>query len=123
MLEEDGFDLCSEEFDNLISRRVILFIRGFIFTSKKDFLIERHRSALQKYFSRPPRYEKGIQKPFEKLKGLCDVVVGVVIRQGDYPEYRGGEYFYSLSVFRRILEELTEHMSPILPGFFIALDE
>ena len=38
-------------------------------------------------------------------------------------EYRDGEYFYSLSVFQRILEELTEHMSPVIPGFFIASDE
>ena len=123
ILEENGFDVCSEKFDHLISRRGILFIRGFIFTSEKDFLIERHRSALKQYFHSPPHYEKGIQMPFEKLKGLCDVVVGVVIRHGDYREYRKGEYYYSLSVFQRVLEQLTEHLSPLCPGFFIASDE
>ena len=123
VLEEGGWDICSEEFDHLISRRGILFIRGFIFTSKKDFLIERHRNILQKHFVPPAQYEKGIQEPHENLKNKCDVVVGVVIRHGDYREYRNGEYFYSLPVFHRAMKELTDHLSPICPGFFIASDE
>ncbi|MBG29606.1 MAG: hypothetical protein CMI31_06345 [Opitutae bacterium] len=123
ILEENGYDICSEKFAHALSRRGILFLRGFVFTSKKDFLIERQRSELQQHFRPPSSYEKGIQEPFEKLKGKCDVVVGVVIRHGDYREYRSGEYFYSLSVFQRVLEELTEQMSPVRPGFFIASDE
>ena len=86
-------------------------------------MIERYRPALRNYFTPPTRYEKGIRKPFDKLKDLCDAVVGVVIRHGDYREYLGGKYFYSLSVFQRVLEELTAHMSPFRPGFFIASDE
>ncbi len=123
VLEGGGVDICTEEFDSLLARRGILFIRGFIFTSKKDYLIERHRPVLRNYFSPLKRYEDGIQEPFDKLRGKSDVVVGVVIRHGDYREYRDGEYFYSLSVFRRVLEELTEHFSPACPGFFIASDE
>jgi len=123
VLEENGLDICSENFDLILSRRGLLFIRGFIFTSQKDYLIERHRPCLQKIFKPPTRYEKGIQEPFEKLKGLCDIVIGIVIRHGDYREYRAGEYYYPLSVFKRILEEFTEHVSPVRPGFFIASDE
>ena len=123
ILEENGFDVCSGKFDQLLSRQGILFIKGFIFTSEKDFLIERHRSDLRKFFTPPPRYETGIEEPFQNLKGKCDVVVGVVIRHGDYREYLEGEYFYSLSVFQRVLKELTAHMKPAKPGFFIASDE
>ena len=123
ILEEGGFDVCSNAFEKILSGHGILFVRGFIFTSKKDFLIERHRPALNQYFRAPPHYEKGIQIPFVKLKGHCDVVVGVVIRHGDYREYRNGEYYYSLPIFQRVLKELTEHLSPVRPGFFIASDE
>ena len=123
ILEEGGMDVCSKKFDQVLSSSKLLFIRGFIFTSEKDFLIERYRPNLRQFFTPPVVYEEKIQEPLEKLKESCDIVVGVVIRHGDYREYRSGEYFYSLSVFHRLLMECTEFMKPSISGFFIASDE
>ena len=123
VLEEGGVDPCSQAFDEILARPGILFIRGFMFTSKKDHLIEQNRAVLQEFFTPPKRFETGIQEPFADLQGCCDVVVGVVIRHGDYKEYRGGEYYYPTTIFKRVLTDLTSWMEPTLPGFFIASDE
>jgi Glycosyl transferase family 11 len=105
------FDDINESFESVITRlgkKRFHFINGWgirmnHMTEKTEIhQIYANRFALKPKFFVNNELYKGIQLAKEQNK----MVVGIHIRRGDYQQYLGGKYFYSISSYLDIINQM-----------------
>jgi hypothetical protein len=117
-----GFDqemnLADREVLSAIRSYKVVFICGWMF---HDFpSVNHYAHEIREYFYSLPRDEVKIAEPIRQLRSKVDVIVGMVVRHGDY---RNTRHFYPFEEY----VDLMRHIKTLFPkeqvGFFIASDE
>lgn len=102
------FFLDSPEYLNLVKKRNLLIFQGFLlggrFIDEANFV--KHADNIRAYFTPLKQHQQNISALINKTRETCDIVIGVHIRHGDYKEYEGGRYFYSIDKYVEIMEKV-----------------
>jgi len=100
----------------------VTFIRGFIYDNSLPDIAEEH-PAIKRYFRPRKNYLPDITQPIQELRKVSDVVLGIVIRHGDFKTWRGGEFYFETADYVRLMDRAVEYLAPRKVSFFIASDE
>jgi hypothetical protein len=111
---------CSE-ITKIIHNNRILFLRNFIHDVPYSYFKDSYDS-ISSHLKPLSKFDKTILEPINKLSD-SEILIGVVIRHGDYRHWKNGKYFLKTSIYHRWMIELEKLFSPKKVGFFIASDE
>ena len=103
--------LHEDHFLSLEQRSRCLFVIGWSFRTQHSV---KHRDLLRRLFTPISRHRDAVAKLVEAARPRSGHLVGVHIRQTDYRKFLNGKYFYPLSVYRRVMDELAAQLnSPV----------
>jgi len=114
-------NLASPDTAKLLGQARTTFLSGWHVASMQ--LIKKHRTAILQHLSFRPERIAGIASSTEALRRQCDVLIGVHIRRGDYQQFYGGEYFYSIEDYKVAMGRLSGRMPDRRLKFVICSDE
>jgi hypothetical protein len=121
-LQPGGLNIAANGFLDQVTARPINFIRGFIYNNTCTHIVDALPEIKNHY--RPKRcYIPLIESPINNLRETCDLVLGIVIRHGDFKSWRGGEYFFPTEEYIQFMDQCVALLKDIRIGFFIASDE
>ncbi|MGV6816908.1 MAG: alpha-1,2-fucosyltransferase [Thiotrichales bacterium] len=86
----------------------LLIIDGW--NSKKPLMYDRLKGEIIKYFEPIPRVASPVNKALNRMRDKNNFVVGVHIRRGDYKDYYDGRYYYSDSLYKRVMEKIKNDL-------------
>ena len=121
-LKPSGPSIGNPNFKKLLVGKRVNFVRGFIYDNSQPDIAEEH-PVIHRYFRPRKKYIEGIESPVFELRKKNDIVLGVVIRHGDFKTWRNGEFYFETSEYVRLMDRAVEYLAPIKTGFFIASDE
>lgn len=121
-LQPDGVVLTSLEFKKSLTSKPITFIHGFIFDNTLPDINEE-RADIRRYFVPCNRFQDGIEAPIRYLRENSDIILGILIRHGDYKNLWGGKYYFELSEYIQLMDLIVDYLAPHKLGFFIASDQ
>lgn len=107
LTDPDGrFNLDSDKFlNNLRSRQVIVFL-GPLFRDFSSF--PRHAASIREYFRPLGIFRGSVDALIQTVREGCDLVVGVHIRLGDYRNFVGGRFFYTIDQYLKLMHHVEE---------------
>ena len=121
-LQPDGLNIAANDFLDQVTARPINFVRGFIYNNTCTHIVDAFPEIKNHY--RPKScYNSLIENPINELREKCDLVLGIVIRHGDFKSWRGGEYFFSTDEYVQFMDKCENLIEDTHIGFFIASDE
>lgn len=85
--------------------------------------LEKHGDEVRKYFTPSTKYQNNIRTLIADLRKDSELLIGVVIRHGDYREYLNGRYFYTLDKYSELMEQLQSLFPEKKLKFLICSDE
>ncbi|WP_051470058.1 alpha-1,2-fucosyltransferase [Fischerella sp. PCC 9605] len=103
------FLLDTHDFLKLINNHDIVFADGYFFRCPSFFV--KQADAIREYFTPIEQYRKNIDKLIESIRKDCELLIGVHIRHGDYKDYVGGAYFYTIQQYVQVMERI-ENLFP-----------
>lgn len=118
----DQFDLAdSENVARLRSRRVSVVagsgVRGWS-------LVEKHTKQIRSLLQPGENHKVVADRFVESLRDEFDILVGALVRQGDYRTWNGGQFFFESSEYRNLLIEFANEVFPKKKvGILLASDE
>ncbi|MGD0237324.1 MAG: hypothetical protein ABSC55_22690 [Syntrophorhabdales bacterium] len=118
---EERLSLDNDNFVRTIRRGKIIFFRGWLFVDQKNVI--KHADKIRGYFSPLDKYKNLIDFPIKRLRSSCDVILGIVVRQGDYKQWRSGKYFFGIDTYVQWMAEAENLFPKKKVGFFICSDE
>ena len=110
-----------KDITNKILTNRILFLRNFIHEVPYSYFKESFDS-ISSYLEPLSKFGRSIQEPIDKLSN-SEIIIGIVIRHGDYKHWKNGKYFLETSIYHRWMIESEKLFSPKKVGFFVASDE
>lgn len=121
-LQPGGPDIGEDDFLGRITSMPVNFIRGFVYDNTQPDIAEEIQS-IRHHFRPRDHYLPAIEGPVLDLRTRCDVVLGIVIRHGDFKTWRGGELYFETSDYVDLMDKAVSCLAPLKVGFFIASDE
>jgi hypothetical protein len=122
ILQNDSarLDLGSPHFLSLIAGKKIIFLRGWGYRYYSNF--GKYADKIRAYFKPDVKLSNEISYPILSLKMSSDIIVGVLIRHGDYRTFAGGVMFYEVEQYVRIMQSFNNLFLNKKIGFFICSD-
>lgn len=117
----DGIDLEAPEFYHQVMRRRVTICSGWKIAGWNFF--GKHQAELRKVFRPKPAAARRAEEFIAALRREHDIIVGVLIRHGDYRVWRGGEFFFPASVYAGWIRQLLELHAGRRVAVVIASDE
>ncbi|BDI30356.1 hypothetical protein CCAX7_24070 [Capsulimonas corticalis] len=99
------------------ARRKIVCIEGWEFRSADN--VKKHADAIRAYFRPVAAREADVQQVLAKGRKDADVLVGVHVRHGDYQEFCGGRYYYTLEQYDAVMRRVQELFPAKRVGFLL----
>ena len=121
-LQPSGPDIGAPRFKSALVAKPVTFIRGFIYDNTQPDIAEEH-PAIHHFYRPRQYYVAGIDGPIRELRKTNDVILGIVIRHGDFKTWRGGEFYFETQDYVELMDRAVQHLAPRKVGFFIASDE
>jgi hypothetical protein len=121
-LQPAGPDIGDPGFKASLVSKPVTFIRGFVYDNSQPDIAEEH-PAIHHFFRPRKQFVAGIEEPIRELRQSCEIILGIVIRHGDFKTWRGGEFYFETKDYVRLMERAAGHLAPRRVGFFIASDE
>lgn len=103
-----------------IAKAQNLVLRGYYFYAPE--LLRKHAATIRRYFQLAPPYAGRVAEFLALTRSRADRIVGVHVRQGDYATYRGGEHFFSLDQYARVMQQVREQLAPQRVHFVVCSD-
>lgn len=66
----------------------------------------RHADKLRAFLKPPAHFRDAARDRVDALRANSPVVIGLLMRQTDYRQWRGGEYFLSSAAYRGIIDQI-----------------
>jgi len=85
--------------------------------------LQKHGDKVRDYFAPTALYQSRVKKYVQQNRAGCDVLVGVVIRHGDYRTWKDGRYFYSIETYAALMKQVETVFSGKKTKFLICSDE
>jgi len=120
-LSRKHIDTGGYQFQRWLHTGQILFIRGFILDKTYKDIYPVHQDIFH-YFQPHLKYCDLINEPFKKLS-KSDIIVGVVIRHGDYKTWQNGKFYHPIETYVDWMYEVVALFKNKQVGFFIISDE
>lgn len=117
---DERLNLDREGFVEMISGKRVIFFRGWLFVDRIN--IVKHADRVREYFVPQKYFKESIDFPIKSLKKSCNLLLGIVVRQGDYKTWFDGKYFYNVDIYVQIMQQLKNLFSGKNVGFFICSD-
>ena len=95
----------------------VIFLSGWLFVSPSA--TPRQSGKISRYFRQISGVDSSANAQLSELRASCDVVVGVLIRHGDYRHWMGGKYFYETDQYMRWIRDVVALFPGQRVGFFI----
>jgi len=114
-------ELGCEEFDSCVKARRFSFLGGWGFRNWS--LVDKHQEVVRNFFQPEHNFQQTAQSFMQRVRGECDYVIGVLIRQSDYQLWLDGRYFFPTSVYVDWMKEINEWFPGQRIGFVITSDE
>ena len=86
-----------------------LFVIGWSFRTREA--VSKHKGLIKKIFTPVARHRDAVSHLVERARAGADHLVGIHIRQTDYKNFANGKYFYPLSVYRRVMNEIASQLA------------
>ena len=113
----DRIELDHPGFVHWARQKHVIFLSGWLFVSTES--MHTQANSLRAYFRQVLGLDQGARAQLESLRNSCDLLVGVLIRHGDYRYFMGGKYFYETSTYIRWMRETVALFPDRKVGFFI----
>ena len=113
--------LSSLRISRLILSSRISIIRGYYIYTHPSILI-RHAGRIRERLAPVVEQSEFTFISDKRIKENA-LIVGVHIRRGDYKEYRGGKYFFPISMYEKLAKSLTINSSERRFVFLVCSDE
>ena len=85
--------------------------------------LKKHGDKVREYFKPADVYQSGIRDFVEKNREGYDLLIGIVIRHGDYRKFLGGKYFYPTEKYVAWMQQLKALFDGNKINFLIFSDE
>ena len=115
------FRLDSPDFLEIIGKHNIIFSKGYYFVDYLNLL--KHADKIREYFIPIDQHCFNIDRTISDANLLCDLLIGVHIRRGDYEQYLGGRYYYTNDIYIRTMRRALELFPDKKVGFLVCSDE
>jgi len=102
-------------------RKHVLLITGWLFVSETS--LPRHTAAVRSHCRQVRGNDASAMAPLTRLRRDCDMVMGVVVRHGDYRQFQQGRFFYEIPTYGRWIKELMQLFPDRRLGFFICCND
>jgi hypothetical protein len=113
--------LSSQKISRLILSSRISIIRGYYIYTHPSILI-RHAEKIRRRLA-PVVEQSEFTFISDKRIKENSLIVGIHIRHGDYKVYRGGKYFFPISIYENLAKSLTINSSESSFVFLVCSDE
>ncbi len=119
--QQDNPDLDSIFPNGTSNSNQVIFFQGWPLLGFNA--LEKHGDEVRKYFTPLTKYQNNIEALIINLRKDCDLLIGIVIRHGDYREYNNGKFFYTLDKYSEFMEQLQRLLPNKKLKFLICSDE
>ena len=103
---EKAMDLSSAEFGELRSSTKCLVVQGWLFRDEKN--VQEHKEKIKKHFKICEEHSINIDRLMKNAYRLGNIVIGLHIRRGDYKNFLGGKYYYSIEEYRKVMGKIQQ---------------
>jgi hypothetical protein len=103
------------------SKTQAIFFQGWNLRAPE--LVKKHGDQIREYFRPAECYQSKVSAFIKEHREGHDVLVGVVIRHGDYRRYLGGKYFYPLAAYVSWMKQMQGLFSGKSIKFLVFSDE
>jgi len=117
----DSIDLEAPDFLRQVRHRPVTICLGWKISGWNHFA--KHQAELRQLFRPAPAVAQPAEKFIAALRPGYDLIVGMLIRHGDYRVWRGGEFFFSASVYAGWVRQLLDLHPGRRVAVVIASDE
>lgn len=115
------FRLDDPKFLGSIEPKQILLSRGSYFCDYPNLL--KHADKIREYFKPLTPHETNVNDLVKNIRGLCDVLIGIHIRRGDYETYQGGKFYYDLDTYLKVMGNVMRLFPNKKVGFLVCSNE
>lgn len=119
----DGIERVELDQPNFVAwaeKKQVILLSGWLFISSHS--IERHAEEIRRYFRQVLGNDAEALAPVMRLRQTCDLIIGVVIRQGGFDQWMGGKYFFEPQTYIRWIKQAAKLYPQQKVGFFICSD-
>jgi Glycosyl transferase family 11 len=116
-----NLDLANPESFDLINQANITFLSGWELCDWK--LVEKHQIEIRNSLQINQKYTEISQSFISDLRKKYNLIIGIMIRQGDYQQWEDGKYYFTTEQYINWINQINEilqHQGKI--GFVIASD-
>lgn len=85
--------------------------------------LRKHGDKVRDYFKPTEEYLSDINAFITEHREGCDVLIGIVIRHGNYRKWQNGKYFYPLDTYVNVMKQLTQQLRGKKIKFLIFSDD
>jgi hypothetical protein len=114
----DLFYLDNPAFLKITKNKKIIFLNSYYMRYEKDFIC--HADKIRSYFLPLNKYQNNISSVMSSKRKTSDVIIGVHIRLGDYKNFEGGRWFYSIEQYAAIMRRVKDIFHDKRVSFFIS---
>jgi hypothetical protein len=86
-------------------------------------LLVKHQATVRTFFRPMMRYTQIAERFIASLRQQCDILIGVLIRQTDYRQWREGKYFFPTEIYACWMKDIQSWYPAKRVGFVISSDE
>ncbi|WP_460678628.1 alpha-1,2-fucosyltransferase [Mucilaginibacter koreensis] len=98
------FDINNESFIKVAKKSVVL-PTGWLYRDYTN--LKRYKTELRSFFSPLQQFQSIVCLEKERALLLGDTLIGVHIRRGDYETFNDGKWFYSNTLYKRKMDEVS----------------
>lgn len=102
--ENQEYDLSSPEFLELVTQKKVLLVKGWLFRDNANLI--KHGDKIRDYFTPIASHRSPVNSLICTARQSCQVLIGIHIRQGDYADFMGGKYFYTVAQYIQLMEKV-----------------
>jgi hypothetical protein len=115
-MEEDCV-LSGVDFLNTCTQAKVVLTDGYRFRDHTNFV--KHSAKIRSYFKLKMVYFDAVKDLISRARKGVKLLVGVHVRQGDYENYKGGEYFYSAEQYLELIKKMETMLAPSKVRFLV----
>ena len=111
------YDLCGDQFVDLIKQYPLVIAKGWKFRAREA--LWKHRETIREVFKPMCAIEEKVRCSADAAREGIDLLVGVHVRLGDYATWLGGRYFFPISEYARWMREVVAMNPGRRVGFLV----
>lgn len=117
----ESFDITRSERLQRLRSRQISIVAGWGVRAWP--LVDEYRDEIRTTLQLGEQYMSPATAYVEELRNQSDILIGVLVRQGDYRNWKDGRYFFKTKTYRHLLDEFADEYKDEAVTFLIASDE